>query len=348
MKRAASAIVVHPDFDGTWPFAADYWREQWMKSGAVDFLRLDGTEIVPFYESLKSAPHIRRLAALGINIDMPTLAALPKLEEIAFGIYPGKMRLPDKAAEEAKRRAIAVYEPTTEGFWGQSVAEFGLALTICGLRRIPQTHRQIVTDLSPWDYTPPACGHRNGRRGAQFGDDPNFTNGTIAGKRVRIVGAGNIGSRFASFCSMMRADVAAWDPFAAEPSFHRSGTRREWHLSKLVEDAEIFAPMLPATDKTRGIIDVSLIDRLPKGCLVVLVTRAIICDVPALRRRVLAGQLALAADVFDVEPLPLDDPLLGHPNVVHTPHNGGRTIDANREFADAMIRRFRPDFTTQE
>jgi D-3-phosphoglycerate dehydrogenase / 2-oxoglutarate reductase len=61
----------------------------------------------------------------------------------------------------------------------------------------------------------------------------------------------------------------------------------------------------------------------------------------ALRARVLADELALAADVFDVEPLPLDDPLLGRENVVHTPHNAGRTIQANQRWAEKLLEQFR-------
>ena len=71
---------------------------------------------------------------------------------------------------------------------------------------------------------------------------------------VRIVGAGNIGSRYASFAKMLGADVAAWDPFATEPCFHRAGSRREFHLDRLVQDAEIFAPMLPLTESTEGLV----------------------------------------------------------------------------------------------
>ena len=47
--------------------------------------------------------------------------------------------------------------------------------------------------------------------------------------------------------------------------------------------------------------------------LVVQVTRARVCDTEALYRRVLNDELALAADVFDEEPLPLSSPLLGPP-----------------------------------
>ena len=107
-------------------------------------------------------------------------------------------------------------------------------------------------------------------------------------------------------------------------------------------DAEIFAPMVPLTEQTRGLVTAAHIDALPQGCLVVLITRAGICDMPALRRRVLADELALAADVFDVEPLSLEDPLLGRHNVVHTPHNAGRTRTANERWAEALLVQFDP------
>lgn len=63
----------------------------------------------------------------------------------------------------------------------------------------------------------------------------------------------------------------------------------------------------------------------------------------AVRRRVVADEIALAADVFDVEPLPATDPLLSRHNVVHTPHNAGRTEQANDTFAQAIVDQFRPD-----
>jgi hypothetical protein len=72
------------------------------------------------------------------------------------------------------------------------------------------------------------------------------------------------------------------------------------------------------------------------------VTRAPVCDMPTLRERVLADELALAADVWDVEPLPLDDPLLGRHNVVHTPHIAGRTHDANLAWAENLAAQFDP------
>ena len=332
-----SAIVVHPDFDAIWPFAADHAHARWGAQGDVAFARLDAADARFAHEALESPERVERLMALGVPFTAACLDALPNLRELVCTDPVGES-LPEAIAARGIRR---ITQPS-EGYWGQSVAEFGLALTLCGLRRIPQTHHEIIQSHAPWDYTPQDGIGRAGGRGQQFGDDLRFTHGTVEGKRVRIVGAGNVASRYAGFTRMLGADVAAWDPFASEPCFHRAGARREWYLDQLVKDAEIFAPMVPLTEKTRGLVTSALIDALPQGCLVVLITRAAVCDMPALRRRVLADELALAADVFDVEPLPLNDPLLGRHNVVHTPHNAGRTRESNERWADAMLVQFAP------
>jgi phosphoglycerate dehydrogenase-like enzyme len=341
----ASAILVHPDLEAHWSFAADHAVRCWRGEGEVEFHRLEPGDRRPVSEVLTAPAQVTRLLSLGVPLTEACLDAMPTLREAAVaGAYgPGR----NEPREQLEARGIRRYTHPSEGFWGQSVAEFGLALTLCGLRRIPQTHHQIITDLTPWNYSPPGGVGRPGQRAHQFGDDPRFTCGTVEGKRVRIVGAGNIASRYASFVKMLGAEVAAWDPFASEPCFHRAGSRREYHLDRLVLDAEIFVPMVPLTESTRGIITAAHIDALPRGCLVVMVTRARICDTEAVRRRVLADEVALAADVFDIEPLPLDDPLLDRHNVVHTPHNAGRTRQANEKWAEALLAQFLPNPTAE-
>jgi phosphoglycerate dehydrogenase-like enzyme len=337
--RARTVLVSHAGFEVVWPFVPEAFRTQWLAArGPLDCVRLDVDDARPVHEVVADPSSVTRLVSLGVPLTADSVAAFGGLREAALLEPYGEQ----ESAELLRSRGVAVHRHDSEGFWGQSVAEFGLALTLCGLRRIPQLHHQILTDLEPWDYDPPGGVPRPGGRGHQYGDDPRFTAGTVAGSRVRVVGAGNIASRYAAFTSALGADVAAWDPYAPEPAFHRAGARRERHLDRLVRDAEIFAPMVPLTPSTEGLVTADLIDALPVGCLVVLVTRALICDMAALRRRVLAAELALAADVWDVEPLPLDDPLLGLPHVVHSPHNAGRTRQANEAYAKAIIDQFRP------
>lgn len=337
-----SAIIVHPRVESSWPLAADYARSRWETKGPVEFVRLEHTDTRSVGQVLSRPADVTRLIAWGVPFTETCLSALPALREVVTEMSGYGASALEEMERLLAERGVTRYKHPSEGFWGQSVSEFGLALTLCGLRRIPQTHHQIITDQSPWNYNPPGGVGRPGQRAHQYGDDSRFTNGTVEGKRVRIVGAGNIASRYASFVHMLGADVAAWDPFASEPCFHRAGSRREYHLDRLPLDAEIFVPMVPLNEGTRGIVTAAHIESLPQGCLVVLVTRANICDVATLRRRVLADELALAADVFDVEPLPLDDPLLGRHNVVHTPHNAGRTRQANEQWAEAVLTQFVP------
>ncbi|SFM38810.1 Phosphoglycerate dehydrogenase [Paenibacillus sp. 1_12] len=338
----SSLIVVHPKFDRVWPWAADHLHSLWKGQGMVQFVRLQPGDTRSIAELATQPESVTRLVTLAVPVSEDELRAFTGLKEAVIGMNPYSVVCPAELRNYLEHTQVNVYSHTTEGYWGQSVSEFGLALTLNGLRRIPQTHHEMMTSPKVWDYEPPGGIGQPGLRGQQFGDNPNFTNGTVQGKRIRIVGAGNIASRYASFVRMLGADVAAWDPFASEPSFHRAGSRRELHLGRLVEDAEIFVPMVPLTETTTGLIHSKLIRSLPAGCLVVLVTRAGICDMEALRERVLNDELSLAADVFDVEPLPLDDPLLGRHNVVHTPHNAGRTMQANQAWAEKLHEQFFP------
>jgi len=328
-----SAILVHPDFDRTWPCAADHARKIWAAQGPVEFIRLDQEDRRPVAQVLSSPGSVNRLLLLGVSLTSDCAASLTGLRAVA-GVADAAL------AGRLTLRGVQVIRHLSEGYWGQSVAEYGLALTLCGLRRIPQQHHGIIGSLDAWNKEPANGMGMPGQPGLQFADDPRFASGTLEGKRVRVVGAGNIASRYASYAHLFGADVAAWDPFAAEPCFHRSGARREFFLERLMEDAEILVPMLPLTEGTAGLVSAGLIDVLPRGTLVVLVTRAGIVDMTALRRRVLNDELALAADVFDLEPLPLDDPLLGRHNVVHTPHNAGRTRDANFRYVEALLDQF--------
>lgn len=340
----SSAILVHANFDAIWPFAADHAHSLWAAQGPVVFVRLISTDERAAGEVPADPGSVTRLLLLDVPLTAACVTKLPNLREIAWneGGYSQENTEQAVVLAALEVRGVRVIRHPSEGFWGQSVAEFALALTLGALRRIPQTHRAMLTSHEPWDYSPPDGTGQPGARGQQFGDNPRFACGTLEGKRVRIVGAGNIGSRFASFCHFLGADVAVWDPYASEPAFHRSGARREHSLERLGVDAEIFAPMVPLTEKTSGLVTAGHIDALPQGALVVLVTRAGICDMAALRRRVVADELALAADVFDLEPLPLEDPLLGRPNVVHTPHNAGRTRQANERWAEMLLARFAP------
>jgi len=333
------AIAVHPSFERVWPLVAPRLRELWPDAA---FARLDPDDDRSLTEAVDAPGEVTRLVALGVPVDEPELPAFGALADAT--VLTDSAYGPDARVHEAlEDRGVTVHWHDDEGFWSASVAEHGLGLTLSALRRTPHLHARMCETRDVWDYEPEGT-PGPGKRGHQYGDDPQFAAGTLARKRVRVVGVGNIGSRYASVASALGADVLAYDPYADGPCFHRSGARRSHSLAALVDDAEVFAPLVPPTPETEGLVDAGLVDALPEGALVVLATRARIVDGEALRERVLADELALAADVFDGslagEPVGLDDPLLGRENVVHTPHVAGRTRHANERWAEMLLARF--------
>ncbi len=335
-------VVVHPDFERHWPYAAGRLRECWESDGwTVDLQRLDPGDDRVLSAAVPDPESVARLASLSVPVSGTCHEAFPSLEEAAVFTDNG-YEVSDEVRAQFEDAGVTVHEHENRGYWGQSVAETALGLTIAALRHIPQKHAAITESQAEWDYTPEGD-PGPGSRAVQYADDPRFVEGTVAGKAVRIVGLGNIGSRYADVVAHLGAEVAAYDPYADEPCFHRAGARRVFELDALLEDADIFAPMVPPTPETEGMIGADRVSALPEGCLVVLATRARIVDGEALRERVYDDELALAADVWDEnggEPLALEDPILGRDNVVHTPHLAGRTRDANEAWAERLAAHF--------
>ena len=332
------AIVVDPLFEDVWPFAADHLRQRWERNSPVDFTRLTAQRETSLTDAVSDPSTVTQLVSLGVRIKDEPLSTFSNLEE-ALVMTTSMYAIDEDIAVALEERGITVHDHTDEGFWSESVSEFGLALTINALRKLPQKYRAMTESHDPWDLEQ-LDNEIPGARGHQFADDPTFAHGTVANKRVRVAGVGNIGSRYANIADVLGADVAAYDPYADESCFHRAGARRVHSLEALIEDAEIFAPTVPLTEATRGLITAEHVRALPEGCLVVLITRAGVCNMAAIRERVLADEISLAADVWDEEPLALDDPLLDRDNVVHTPHIAGRTKDANRQWAEHLAAHF--------
>src|ERR1700730_14627721 len=102
-------------------------------------------------------------------------------------------------------------------------------------------------------------------------------------------------------------------------------------LDHLLRQSEVLILTLPLNPVTRGIISAERLAELPKGAIVVNVSRGGIVDERALADALRSGHLGGAAlDVFSVEPLPVGHDLGSLPNVVLTPHIGGATAQSKR------------------
>ncbi len=315
-----------PRLERSWPYVPERLHQRLQALGELRVITLEREQ--PLHEATDLAD-ATGIAWFGGRFSADSLAAAPRLRAVGANTDNTGHGLP---FDELEARGIPVVETTRA--WGQSVAELALALALCALRRVPQWHMDLAGHAPSFQY-----------EAVQFCDAHGFVNGELGAKQIGVIGLGQIGGRVARWCVALGADAATgpdlrgqvrgYDPFLPDGVAERWGVQRV-EMDELVGESEVVFVLVPPTPSARHLLDSARIGRLRRGALVVIATRAHAVDMAALRERLLAGELAGAFDVYDVEPLPVDDPLRGLPNVVHTPHIAGRTRDANLRTADLI------------
>lgn len=305
------------NLDRQWPFVADAMTMRLMDLGETRDVVLERDAAIGDKVDLSD---VSAIALFGGKLTEQCLADAPKLRAVG-GVLDnwGHRSLPVDLMFE---RDIPIIDATRG--WAPSVAECSLALALNALRMIPQWHKRMASGEPLWQF-----------EFAQFCDHPDFVNGTLGAKTVGVMGLGQIGSRVALWCRALGSHVLGYDPFISQARVDELGVEPV-EMDALVDRAEVVFVAIPPTPSARGILSRERIYRLRKGALVVVTTRAHAVDMDALRERILANELMGAFDVYDVEPLPVDDPLRNRPNVVHTPHIAGRTRDANVMVAEVI------------
>ena len=163
------------------------------------------------------------------------------------------------------------------------------------------------------------------------GRAPQRTGRQLRGRTVGIIGCGAIGAYLAPVLRSMGMHVVVCDPHvnAAAAGFEHVS------LQELLARSEFVVPLAPAMVETESMIDAAAIALMPRGAMIVNVSRGELLDGTAVAAALDSGHLGgLAMDVGrapDQRPSP---ELALRPGVVATPHLGGLTP----ENADAQAR----------
>jgi glyoxylate/hydroxypyruvate reductase len=143
---------------------------------------------------------------------------------------------------------------------------------------------------------------------------------TAASRRVGVLGLGMLGSAVLERLRLFGFQCAGWGRSArALPDVDCYAGPEA--LGAFLARTDILICLLPLTDATRGLLDASLFEKLPKGASLIHVGRGPQLNHEALLDALDSGQLQNAIlDVTDPEPLPASHPFWNHPRVRLTPH----------------------------
>ncbi len=161
----------------------------------------------------------------------------------------------------------------------------------------------------------------------------DFGGTELRGKTVGIVGFGRIGREVAARCQAFDMAVHVYDPYVSE-SVARELDVELMDLEEVLSTSDYVTLHSVLNDETREMINAERLALMKQGATLINVARGGLLDENAVAGSLDAGHLGLAAvDVFSSEPPTEDNPLRAHPKVIHTPHLGASTKEAQRDVA---------------
>lgn len=194
----------------------------------------------------------------------------------------------------------------------EDVADAAIGLAVSMMRGIPFLNSRLRAGQGPWAYTQVAPLQR--LRGSVFG----------------VVGLGRIGIAAALRAKALGLDVVFYDPYKPDGYDKAVGIRRAESLEELLSQSRTVSLHCPLSAETYHLINAAALACMPSASYLVNTARGGVVDTAAIPDAIASGRLAGAGiDVLELEPPPVDDPLIaawrdpGHPahhRVIITPH----------------------------
>ncbi len=275
------------------------------------------------YSSVKQVPgalseeqlikEIKNVHLVGIRskskITEKVLAQAEKLQ--AIGCFCIGTNQVDIAA--ATRKGITVFNAPYSNT--RSVAELVIASSIMLIRRIPDKNKSAHEGI----WLKESSGSHE-----------------LRGKKLGIIGYGNIGSQVSVLAEALGMKVLFYD---AETKLPLGNAEDKKTMKDLLKASDIVTLHVPDLPSTRNIINKTTLQYFKPGGILINYARGEVVDLDALRESLLAGDLSGAAvDVYPLEPQKNGDkftsPLQGLSNVILTPHIGGSTEEAQQNIGE--------------
>lgn len=162
----------------------------------------------------------------------------------------------------------------------------------------------------------------------------------INGKRIGVLGAGDIGCRVGRLFAALGADVVGFDVNVGDrPGF--SAVLEPARLRQEASELDVIILTAPSLASTYHVVDAAVLRSMKADAMLVNVSRGSLVDEAALADVLtVRTDLFAALDVFETEPLEPSSPLWSMSNVAISPHNSFVSDGNNRRLFDLTLENF--------
>ncbi|MGD9328641.1 MAG: phosphoglycerate dehydrogenase [Cyclobacteriaceae bacterium] len=157
----------------------------------------------------------------------------------------------------------------------------------------------------------------------------------IRGKKLGIVGYGNIGSQLSILAESLGLNVYYYD---IKEKLALGNAQKSGSLEDLLKESDIVSIHVDGRKENANLIGDNEFKLMKEGVIFLNLSRGQIVNIDALRKHVESGKIAgTAVDVFPYEPKNNREPFISElrnlPNTILTPHVGGSTLEAQENIA---------------
>jgi len=267
-------------------------------------------------EVVDRVPEVDALIVNKFEVTDDVLTRLPNVSVVAR--YGSGYENVDLDAATAHGVVVA----NVPNFCVDEAATHALTLALTCHRRVVQYDRAVRD--GEWDWTARA-------------DQIRFQKRTIG-----IVGFGSIGRRMAELVRSVGADLVVFSRSTGQEELATYDAEKV-SFGELLERSDVVSIHTALSEDTYHLFDAAAFETMKESAILVNTARGDIVDQDALFDALEADEIALAGlDVLSEEPPASDEPLLGHEDVVVTPHfswfSKSALNDLQRGVAEEVIR----------
>lgn len=283
---------------------------------ALELLKAEGLNVESYHAALTEdelCQKIKNVSVLGIRSKTQVTARVLENANrlMVIGVFCIGTNQID--LKEATKKGIAVFNAPFSNT--RSVVELAIAEMIMLMRNMVDKSSKMHQGI--WDKS--AKG--------------SFE---VRGKKLGLIGYGNIGTQLSVIAESMGMKVLYYD---AEEKLSLGNAIKCKTMKEVLEKVDVVSLHVDGRPSNANLIGPREFDLMKKGVIFINLSRGHVVDIQALRENILSGKVAgCAIDVFPKEPASNDEEfqseLRSLPNTILSPHIGGSTLEAQENIGN--------------